>query len=495
MSSVTLQGIPEMFVGVDVFITGGSGFMGKVLIEKLLRSCPGIGQVFVLLRPRKGKSAQERVEELVQVPLFDKLRELRPNDFQKIVPICGDCSRLQMGLDEQSKKRLETVQFVFHAAASVRFDDPLVDAILLNTRGTREVFRWSKTLKNLRVLVHISTTYSNPEIFEIDERIYPAKMDWQKAIEIAEKIDSEILEAMAPKLTNFAPNTYTFTKGLAEQICYDYHKELPLVIFRPSIVTSAETEPIPGWIENFNGPAGLMVGAGTGVLRTSCMNMDSNMNCIPVDVSIKAILIATWQKANEAPGQLTIINSAAEPNKTVAYRLLETDGITIYHKAPFERILWAPGSHNTRCVYFYYLLLLLCQVMPSVLIDTMLRALGRKPFLMKLQRRIFHAQVSLHYFTTNQWSFVTTNFRKLSTILLENDRANFNLDYIVNGVVEYFQVCHLGGRRHLLKESDDTIPAARNKLERYNFYNQTLKFSIFSIVFYILYNKYYHLFV
>lgn len=69
MRSEPLKSIPETFAGVDVFITGGSGFMGKVLIEKLLRSCPDIGQVFVLLREKKGKSSGERVQELVKIPV------------------------------------------------------------------------------------------------------------------------------------------------------------------------------------------------------------------------------------------------------------------------------------------------------------------------------------------------------------------------------------------------------------------------------------------
>lgn len=104
-----------------------------------------------------------------------------------------------MGLNEDSQEKLKDVQFVFHAAASVRFDDPLCKAILLNTRGTREVFRWAKTLNNLRALVHISTTYCNPEIFDIEERIYPAKMDWQKAIEIAEQMEPEVVETLSQK--------------------------------------------------------------------------------------------------------------------------------------------------------------------------------------------------------------------------------------------------------------------------------------------------------
>ena len=37
-----------------------------------------------------------------------------------------------------------------------------------------------------------------------------------------------------------------------------------MVIFRPSIVVSAMREPVPGWIDNFNGPMGMLVGCAVG---------------------------------------------------------------------------------------------------------------------------------------------------------------------------------------------------------------------------------------
>ena len=46
-------------------ITGATGFMGKVLVEKLLRSCPGIDRVYLLLRPYKGKDVTSRLQELI----------------------------------------------------------------------------------------------------------------------------------------------------------------------------------------------------------------------------------------------------------------------------------------------------------------------------------------------------------------------------------------------------------------------------------------------
>lgn len=64
-----LPTIPEFFENLNVFITGGTGFMGKVLIEKLLRSCPGINKIYVLLRPKKGCNEQTRINEMFTIPV------------------------------------------------------------------------------------------------------------------------------------------------------------------------------------------------------------------------------------------------------------------------------------------------------------------------------------------------------------------------------------------------------------------------------------------
>lgn len=62
--NLNLTPIQEFYVGQSIFITGGTGFMGKLLIEKLLRSCPGIAFIYLLVRPKKEKDVHQRIEEL-----------------------------------------------------------------------------------------------------------------------------------------------------------------------------------------------------------------------------------------------------------------------------------------------------------------------------------------------------------------------------------------------------------------------------------------------
>lgn len=85
----------------------------------------------------------------------------------KLKPMLGDASQLGLGniliwgkncfhrisfigLSEADKQELiDNVSVIYHAAASVRFDDPLKNAILLNTRGTRETIQLALEMKRL----------------------------------------------------------------------------------------------------------------------------------------------------------------------------------------------------------------------------------------------------------------------------------------------------------------------------------------------------------
>jgi FlaA1/EpsC-like NDP-sugar epimerase len=57
--------ITEWFRGRSVLVTGATGFMGKVLVEKLLRSCPDIATVYLLMRPKRGNDIRMRLDELL----------------------------------------------------------------------------------------------------------------------------------------------------------------------------------------------------------------------------------------------------------------------------------------------------------------------------------------------------------------------------------------------------------------------------------------------
>lgn len=88
-----------------------------------------------------------------------------------MIPIEGDVGAVGLGLSPESLEQLKGVSVIFHSAASVRFDDLIKSAIILNTRGTHEVVKFALGLEHLVSFVHVSTTYCYPDQLATDEKV------------------------------------------------------------------------------------------------------------------------------------------------------------------------------------------------------------------------------------------------------------------------------------------------------------------------------------
>jgi alcohol-forming fatty acyl-CoA reductase len=65
--------IVRFYEDKTIFITGATGFLGKVLIEKLLRSCYTIKKIYLLVRVKKGVSVEDRLNELINCKVIISL--------------------------------------------------------------------------------------------------------------------------------------------------------------------------------------------------------------------------------------------------------------------------------------------------------------------------------------------------------------------------------------------------------------------------------------
>jgi len=138
-------------------------------------------------------------------------------------------------------------------------------------------------------------------------------------------MDNDVVEAMTDKILGKAPNTYAFTKALSESLVEESMPHIPSIILRyqrltegmhefcalslspiknkhlwrsisavrPSIIIPIWKEPLPGWTDNINGPTGLLIGAGKGVIRTMYCDKSHYADFVPVDIAVNAILVTT----------------------------------------------------------------------------------------------------------------------------------------------------------------------------------------------------------
>ncbi|XP_006004394.1 fatty acyl-CoA reductase 1 isoform X3 [Latimeria chalumnae] len=287
--------IPEFYKGKNVLITGATGFMGKVLLEKLLRSCPEVKAVYILVRPKAGQTPPQRVQEMITCKLFDRLRDEQPEFQEKIIAVNSELTQPNLNLSQADQETLtDCINIVFHCAATVRFNEPLKDAMQLNVMGTQKILALAHRMKKLEVFIHVSTAYANCNRKHIEEIIYPPPVDPKKLIDSLEWMDDSLINDITPKLIGERPNTYTYTKALAESVVQQEGGNLNIAIIRPSIVGASWKEPFPGWIDNFNGPSGLFIAAGKGILRTMRASNSAVADLVPVDVVVNTTLAVAW---------------------------------------------------------------------------------------------------------------------------------------------------------------------------------------------------------
>nr|CAH7755245.1 unnamed protein product [Callosobruchus chinensis] len=458
----------EYFEGKHIFITGGSGFVGKVLIEKLLRSCPSVAKIYMLLRPKKGKGVQERLEAILKLPLYDKLRETNPDILNKIHAIGGDVMELNLGMNDEDRRLVtENCHIIYHSAASVRFDDSLKDAIIMNVRGTRETAALALQCQHLEAFIHISTTYCNVDRDVIEEKMYPARADWRDAIRLAEEMNEIELQAMTLQYISPHPNTYTFAKSLAEHTVEDMLLgKLPTIIFRPSVVISNISEPMVGWNDNFNGPVGLLAAGGKGLLRTVYGERDSIQDYISCDVVAKLVILATKETLmHKNLNEIVVYNgSKYKYIPCTTGEIIDMGADSIWDR-PYEQILWYPWFKMTACWYDYYVKVLLYHMLPAVFLDLLMRIAGMNPMVFKIQRKIFIANVVLFHFISHTWHFVNDRTMALEEAVEDDrDKEDFEFSTFLHmsrrQIYEYFRDSKVGTAKYLFKEKLDF---ARNR--------------------------------
>jgi alcohol-forming fatty acyl-CoA reductase len=127
--------VKEFFRDKTVLITGTTGFVGKVLLEKMIRCLPDIKRIYLMLRPRPNMTLSQRVQEQIfSAELFEQLFKTNPGlpewINKTIVPIEGDLVLQNLGIKPEDRRLLvEEVQVILNSAASINFNEPLHEAL------------------------------------------------------------------------------------------------------------------------------------------------------------------------------------------------------------------------------------------------------------------------------------------------------------------------------------------------------------------------------
>ena len=115
------------------------------------------------------------------------------------------------------------------------------------------------------------------------------------------------------------PNTYTFTKNLAEKYINKNVGHVKCVIWRPSIIASALEQPFLGWTDSMSAAGGLTILGLFGILRNLHIPKPNPFDVIPVDIVSNGVLIATAYHGQESTkDSLTIYNCTTSSQNPIS---------------------------------------------------------------------------------------------------------------------------------------------------------------------------------
>ncbi|KAF7379276.1 hypothetical protein HZH68_017121 [Vespula germanica] len=230
---------------------------------------------------------------------FNNQTEKEPTFQRRIVAIKGDCSLSNLGISKIDRAILtREVSIVFNVAATVRFNEKLKSAITINIRSLRDLINLSKEMPKLKSFVHVSTVYANCLYNPIEEKFYDPPIDADKLIDLVNSLEEKMLDYITPKLLGRCPNTYVYTKSVAESVVKKHAGTIPIGIFRPGIVISTYKEPVSGWIDNVYGPVGITASVIIGLMRIHHCDGLVKANLIPGDLTINGLIASAWDIAN-----------------------------------------------------------------------------------------------------------------------------------------------------------------------------------------------------
>jgi thioester reductase-like protein len=147
----------------NIFLTGGTGFVGAYLIRELLERTKA--KLHCLVRAENEQAAAERLQKNAE---FYKVWKSEWRD--RIVPVVGDVAHSLLGVSPAKFDELSrTVDTIYHSAALLNFVYPYTGLRDANVGGTAECIRLACASRP-KYFHHISTfsVYDNPSYFTGD---------------------------------------------------------------------------------------------------------------------------------------------------------------------------------------------------------------------------------------------------------------------------------------------------------------------------------------
>jgi nucleoside-diphosphate-sugar epimerase len=502
MSGAASLSVRGQLAGKRILITGATGFLGKVLLEKIIRDVPEVAGVVLLIRgSERLATARDRFDgEVVASSAFDRLRRedaagLRTFCRDRIECITGEVTAPLFGLDPAEFASLAaTVDVVVHAAASVEFRDDLERALRINTASLLPIAELVKMAGGIP-LIHVSTCYVNGfktgDCFEepLVPAHPPATVAWNPQgyfevqpliADLQVKIALERQRARAPeevsgRLVELGVresqrhgwnDTYTFTKWIGEQLISEMLSQGTLTIVRPAIIESTYSEPEPGWIEGVKVADAIILAYAREKAPFFPARARSVIDIVPADLVANSLILA-MAEALESPGSRRIYQCCTGSSNPITIgrmaRLLQEEANR--NAAAYPRLFPAGRPRRDFRLMNRGLFVLAMTALPWVIgiHDWFCRRTGIRSTMRKVAGYVaINAKlaVTFSFYAAPRCLFYNPRLLSLANRVAPAERALFPVDARRIAWDRYFGSIHLAGlERYALKGRSPVRPA------------------------------------
>ncbi|KAJ6425732.1 hypothetical protein OIU84_026332 [Salix udensis] len=491
-------GIVKFLGGKGFFISGATGFLAKVLIEKILRTVPDVGKIYVLIKAENKEAAIARLKnEIINAELFKCLRQTHGKSYQsfmlsKLVPVVGNVCKSNLGLEEDlADKIANEVDIIVNSAANTTFDERYDVAIDVNTRGTFHLMSFAKKCQRLKLFLQVSTAYvngqrqgrimekpfrfgdciarENPIISESTPRFPPAlDIEYEMNLALGAKeafqkneVTQKMKELGLERAKKYGwQDTYVFTKAMAEMVVGSMRGDIPVVIIRPSVIESTCKDPFPGWMEGNRMMDPIILYYGKGQLSGFLVDPNGVLDVVPADMVVNATLAAiAWHGMEQKP-DINVYQIASSVVNPLVFQDLATLLHEHYNSSPYMdangRPIHVPSMKLFSSMEEFSAHLWRYVIQRSRLAET--ASSDRK--LSQKHENIRRKSVEQAKYLANIYEpytfyggrFDNSNTQKLMERMSENEKGMFGFDVGSIDWRDYITNVHIPGlRRHVMK--------------------------------------------
>jgi long-chain acyl-CoA synthetase len=508
--------------GKRLMLIGVTGFIGKVWLANTLMDLPEIGKLYLLIRRQKSSPAQKRFEKMIESsPVFDPVFEKYGDHLgtllaEKIEVVEGDVSQPGLGLDAETAVRLrKDLDLIINSSGLTDFNPDLRDALAVNVDSTYHLIEFIRGSEHA-ALLHLSTCYvAGQRDGRVSERVRPnytpshlkdfdAEKEWHRLHELVQSAEARVegpevteelkkqaleKEHAAKGLSGQAlenqirknrvrwlkkylteegtrraqelgwPNTYTFTKSLAESLIAKYISKdgagLPIAIVRPAIVETSVAKPFRGWNEGINTSASLSYLLGT-AFRQLPSNERKRLDIIPVDAvcaGMTLISAALVERRHDPLYQLaTSCTNPCDMGRSIELTSLghrrhyrAQEGLEYWLRLRMDAIPVSKERYNRMSAPAQKMIVKSIQRVMSPLPSSMTKPLA------KTERNLERVEKLVELFEPfilhNEHDFVADNVEKLSQALTPDEKEIFGYDTAGLDWWEYWIDIHIPALR------------------------------------------------